>query len=155
MREIPLSRGKVAIVDDADYEWLSQWKWSVGGSRQGHARRGVIKNGRWTSSLMHREIMDAAPEQQVDHINGDRFDNRRCNLRLCNGTENNRNRPKRKDSTAPYKGIVWCGGRWWARINLDGKQTFLSSHATAEAAARAYNEAALAVYGDFARVNRI
>jgi hypothetical protein len=154
VKEIVLSGGQVALVDDADFEWLNQWKWSLSGKGNG-VRRGICENGVWTSRLMHREIVQAAPGEPVDHINGNRLDNQRSNLRRCTTTENNRNRRQRRDSTAPYKGVVRHGGRWWARINIDGQQKWIGSFRNPEDAARAYDDAARRLYGPFARPNSL
>lgn len=77
MREIPISKGKYAIVDDTDFEWLSRFKWHV--DSDGSAR----KNGKpGEPRLMHRLITDAPAGKEVEHINRNRLDNRRSNLRI-------------------------------------------------------------------------
>ena len=82
MREIPLTRGKAAIVDDEDYESLSLHHWSC--SKTGYAMRGFREGGKMVYLKMHHAILGKPLQGYVvDHINGDRLDNRRCNLRLC------------------------------------------------------------------------
>ena len=86
MKEIPLTRGKFALVDDEDYEWLSQWKWYC--STTGYAVRGC-KN---RILYMHREIAKTKPGMLTDHINRNKLDNRKENLRFCSHRENMKNR---------------------------------------------------------------
>jgi len=86
MREILLSRGHVALVDDADFDWLSRSKWHC--SNDGYAVSGVV--------VMHRLIMDAPDGMEVDHIDRNKLNNRRSNLRVCTHAENMRNIVKPK-----------------------------------------------------------
>lgn len=90
MKEIPLTQGYVTLVDDADYEWLSRWKWHYHG---GYAERG-------DGVLMHREITDCPAGKEVDHINHDPLDNRRENLRVVTRWQNMLNRRMRKGTLA-------------------------------------------------------
>jgi len=94
-REISLTQGLVAIVDAGDYVWLSKWKWfaKVGGcGGDAYAARSVRINGKVKTVRMHRLIMDAPDGMEVDHINGNTMDNRRCNLRIVSKSENLANR---------------------------------------------------------------
>ena len=159
-RIIPLTQGRQAIVDDADYEWLSQHKWYVT----------KVYAARWTGSrqeYMHREIMEAGPAVQVDHIDHDTFNNQRGNLRLTTAQGNARNRKpqQRRDGSkrhTPYKGVSVSSyipksgkRRYNAVISPNGKHIFLGSFKTPEDAARAYNEAARNLYGEFAWLNDV
>lgn len=148
-REIPLSRGKVAIVDADDYEWLAQWKWCV--SSWGYAIRST--GGKPSQIRMHRQIMDAPPDIQVDHINGNRLDNRRSNLRLATSSQQKMNR--RPTAASGYKGVRWHkqGKKWHARIKVDGKEVSLGLFDTAEDAARARDKASIVHHGPYARLN--
>lgn len=146
--KIELTCGYYAIVDDEDYEWLSQSRWHY---KQGYAARS--SPGKKTLELMHRQILNAPPGMRVDHISGDKLDNRRINLRLATPAENTRNNKRRKDSKMLYKGISEKGNRYTARIQVDGKGIHLGSYTTAEAAARVYDRAAVKYHGDFARLN--
>jgi hypothetical protein len=92
MKEIKLTKGKTAIVDDEDFDRLSQYKWQF--AVIGYARRTVYvkgKKGRQTL-YMHRDILATPSDMFTDHINGNRLDNRKENLRVCTQAENNRNR---------------------------------------------------------------
>lgn len=86
MKEIPLSQGKVALVDDADYEWLSQWKWCIKSARYGYAVRYDASKKRFL--FMQREIMRPAARLEVAFVNGNNLDNRRSNLRVGTRLEN-------------------------------------------------------------------
>src|ERR671923_1500933 len=147
-KQIPLPRGLFALVDDADYEWLNQWKWSIGSNRYAYRineqNRGIY---------MHRLITNAPNGMQVDHINGNKLDNRRENLRVCTKHENMRNRGKQKNNTSGYKGVSWRekSKRYGAFIKIDGKYKMIGEYKTAEDAARAYNEFAKKYHGKFAK----
>lgn len=149
---IPLSQGKFAIVDADDYERLIQHKWHT--TSHGYAARNVGKHPNRTLLGMHREIMAAVCH--IDHINGNPLDNRKCNLRECTPAQNNANsigRPSNR--SGKYKGITERGGRWAAQIISAGKNTWLGVYETEEDAAMAYNEAAIYLHGEFARLNTI
>lgn len=95
------------------------------------------------------------PEGQIDHINGDKRDNRIANLRLATAQQNRANVSAQTNGTSGFKGVSWCKGdqRWHARIMADGKRYFLGGYITAEEAARAYDDRAIALHGSFARTN--
>jgi hypothetical protein len=103
---------------------------------------------------LHRLIMQAPRGMVVDHVNGNRLDNRRCNLRLATTAENIRNMAIR-GGTSQFKGVYYNTprGRWRAHICCDRKKLNLGDYATEEAAARAYNKAAIELFGPFARLN--
>jgi hypothetical protein len=147
---IPLSNSDLcATVDDEDFEFLSQWEWRLAHNGYAISGRGTIR--------MHRAVMKPKPRQQVDHINGDRIDNRRTNLRLATRQANARNRPRNavRNHGARYKGIFRCTEtqRWRARIEAPSGRINLGTHATQEDAAKAYDRAALKHWGVFARLN--
>lgn len=156
MKTIPLSQGKVAIVDDEDYEWAKDFKWSYGGKHYPYAVRrvGGRKNSKWT--VLHRLIVNAPLGVDVDHKNGDTLDNRRSNLRLATTSQNLCNRGPMSNNTSGYKGVNWHKGHrmWRMNIQLQGKQR-TSYHHDIKDAARAYNEAAKELHGEFARLNEV
>lgn len=156
MAEIQLTRGVNSLVDDADLEWLSQWKWSVSGSGD-YAERAVVvrprPNQKTRCIKMHRLILGAEPGQFVDHINGDGLDNRRGNLRLCTKAENSRNRRIHTGNVAGFKGVTPHHGRWRAVIKASGQRLSLGVFGTREEAARAYDAAAMVHHRGFARLN--
>lgn len=156
---IQLSQGKVAVVSDEDFEFLMQWKWCV--NKGGYVHRGFRENKVQRSLYMHRvviERMTGAPipaGYEVDHANGDRLDNRRENLRLATPRQNRGNNGGHRDSVSRYKGVGLekRTGRWFARMKIAGKHTYLGSFVTEEEAARAYDAKAREVHGEFARLN--
>jgi hypothetical protein len=157
-REIQLTRGKVALVDDEDFDWLNQWKWyaqpNVFAGKKAYAQRTqYISSENKVGVMMHRLIMGATRGLEVDHINGDGLDNRRCNLRLCTRTENARNLRKSKANTSGYKGVSKYFNKWQARLETNGKQVFVGLFPTIEEAARAYDAKAKELFGEFAGLN--
>jgi len=153
MKYIPLTQGKYALVDDEDYEVFIQWKWCY--YQEGYAARKSDFIPRKTV-LMHRKIMQAPTGMQVDHINGDKLDNRRANLRLCTSQQNTLNQPKRRmETSSQYKGVCRDKktGRWRAMITVNGKQKSLGRFADEIDAAKAYDDAAIQHHGEFASIN--
>ncbi len=153
-REILLTKGMVTIVDAADYEWLSSFNWQANKAYLGfYAMRKVWVGKTSTNVLMHRFIMGAESGQEIDHVNGNRLDNRRSNLRFATREQNARNRKTPSNNKSGYKGVRLERRKWRARIQFDGKQISLGNFETPEEAAYAYNEAAKRYYGEFARLN--
>lgn len=139
--------GKYAIVDDEDYYRFCSISWSVNNS--GYVT-GVIKVGK--SSSLHSAILET--DSEIDHINGNKLDNRRCNLRVCTRSQNNMNKSKSKYK---YKGVFpnKKGNRWRTQITLHRKTYCLGTFDNQEDAAEAYNKKALELFGEFARINSI
>ena len=155
-REIPLSRGMVAIVDSDDYDTLvAAGSWHASPSdRTFYARRTIyLDRGKFTSVAMHHVIFG---RKYVDHVNGNGLDNRKENLRPATSAENAANRGLRSDSANPYKGIERISSLanpWRARISVLGETRSLGAFATPEEAARAYDAAAIEAWGEYARLN--
>lgn len=169
MKEIELTQGKRAIVDDADYQYLSNFNWFYS---DGYASRGIRMNGKRKSILMHRVIMglESGDLRCVDHINHNTLDNRRENLRICTKAENQWNSKKQKDNTSGFKGVckkvdkrtrkngnIRIYTYWMAYIKIDGKQKFLGrfpfTDKGKELAKECYNAAAKEYFGEFACLN--
>jgi hypothetical protein len=146
---IPLTKGRFAIVDDADFDWLSQWKWYT--DSDGYAA--TTKSQRTIS--MHRMILDVPKGIGVDHKDCNPLNNTRANLRVANAVENARNRQRRSDSKAQYKGITFNVNKWMARIKINGHSIYLGRYSSEESAARAYNAAAILYFGEFAKLNEV
>jgi hypothetical protein len=157
MQLIALSKGKFAKVDDEDYEWLSQWRWYANEQCPGrfYAERCYMgDDGRKVHPKMHRVIMGAPSNALVDHRDGDSLNNQRYNLRVCTKSQNLCNRSATRSNTSGYKGVFKQGEKYWmARISVGGRAIYLGNFNTPEAAAHAYDAAAIKYHGEFARLN--
>lgn len=152
MKEIPLTQGKVAIVDDEDFENVSRYKW--------HTMRvlGLFYAGRsgggYRKVLLHRFILGlSSGDDHVDHKDGDGLNCMRSNLRRATKIQNGQNRSKPINNTTGYKGVSRRGKRWCARITINRELKSLGGYATPEEAARAYDEAAKKYHREFAALN--
>ena len=152
MIEIALTHGKVAVIDDEDLPLVVglHWQAKPGAGGKWYARHVSRTSEGFWSVYMHRLILDA---EQVDHVNGDGLDNRRQNLRLATAHQNNRNRAP--GGSLGYKGVTLtkATGRYRAVIRVEGQLKHLGYFTTPEQAALAYNSAARAFFGEFARLN--
>lgn len=160
MKEISLTKGYVALVDDEDYEELSKHKWRVckmrgGPKAQRQSRRDA--SGKRTSVYMHRQITNAPPGLVVDHLNHDTLDNQRANLRVCTCAQNGANMRKRPGLSSRFKGVSWYAlcGKWRASITVNGRFKHLSLFDDEVEAARAYNRAAREHFKEFALLNDV
>lgn len=146
-REITLTRGHVAIVDDADFYRLITWKWCSNG-------RYAMRREAGRSIFMHRQLLAAPAGMVPDHISGDTFDNRRDNLRLCTHAQNMRNRRSKGGSTG-FKGVkrIKATGKYSALLMLNGVTRRSACFCTAIGAALAYDAMAREFHGEFAAVN--
>ncbi len=144
--------GKFALVDDEDFDRYSGRSWYVTTGQWPYA---VSSNGHARLIYLHKIIVDAYPHQRVDHINGDTFDNRRDNLRLCSNAENCRNQSRRSDCMSGFKGVSWQADRksWRCQIMMDYQKINLGNYSDREEAAYVYDQAALQLFGEFARTN--
>ena len=158
MKQISLTQGLFAIVDDDNYEELSKHKWyasKIGKSY--YARRDVGSPPNRKNILMHRQIMNASSDKDIHHVNNKRLDNRKSNLRECTRSQNlaagNMNRCSKKSSI--YRGVGWdkIRKKWWAKITYQGKTINLGRYNRENQAAMAYNVKALRLFGEFACLN--
>lgn len=156
VKEISLTQGKVALVDDADYEYLTLFNWQGSEDKNTwYAKRAAKQaNGRATTVSMHREILSVARGVYVDHIDGDGLNNQRHNLRQCTAQQNQFNARTRTDNASGYKNVYWHKreGRWCTHITINGKLRHIGSFLTIKEAVNAYNEMASKHYGEFARL---
>jgi len=155
MKEIELSNGGVALVDDQDYDDLAAYRWNR--SPQGYAQRTGSIGGRKIKVLMHHVILPPEPGMSTDHRNLNKLDNRRCNLRPATRSQNLANTPPKAGHSSQYKGVSWRrrAGKWQANIKVHGRQYFLGYFADEQEAALAYNRAALRYFGEYAYLNVI
>jgi hypothetical protein len=107
------------------------------------------------SVYLHQILLETFCDTEIDHINGDKMDNRRCNLRFATHAQNNQNKGLRRDSTTGYKGVCFDkrSGKYIAYINANGKRTYLGYFKDKLSAAYAYDAAALKLHGEYARPN--
>jgi hypothetical protein len=145
---LPLSKGLVALIDDADFSMVGQFKWHlVTYKRNQYAQREIRRDGKRTTIHMHSQLMQSPPGVQVDHINGDGLDNRRDNLRFVSNQLNSFNMTKKREGcTSKYRGVFWDTRRcaWVARISKNGVSKHLGQFKSEAEAARAYDKAGLA-----------
>ena len=142
MRELRLSSGKVTLVDDEDYPRiakLSLHEIKAKGNSTAYARAYISKTKRL---LVHRLILNATSKDTIDHINGNGLDNRRSNLRFCAQSENCHKKNDKRLSSSGFRGVYPSATRgvWRSQICVKRRIRYLGRFATAEAAARAYDE---------------
>lgn len=160
MKKIKLTQGKFVIVDDADFEYLNQWKWFLykhPGCRTSYAVRDFWVDKKNKRVQMHRLILNAPSNFQVDHISKNGLDNRRRNLRLATASQNKQNEGLRLNNTSGYKGVSWYTQqkKWGANIWLNNKKYFLGLFLNKKEAARIYNKKAKEYYSEYASFNQI
>lgn len=163
MKKLKLTGGGVTLVDDEDFGWLNQNKWSIQNKKHtSYARRTqnappTSLNPRRTKKVIwiHRAIMDCPKGMQVDHIDGDGLNNQKSNLRICNNSQNQMNRKPRGTKCSIYKGVS-KGKRdlnFVVKIGFGGKNIYLGSFKTAKEGALVYDCAAREWFGRYANLN--
>jgi hypothetical protein len=152
MKEVKLTRGYIAIIDDEDYERISQLRWQALPSQNGkiYAKGSLTgkirKEGqKYQQVLMHRFIMNAQPNTELDHINGNSLDNRKQNLRFTTHRENLRNRRKFKGTNTEYKGVIKRGNKYVMVLQVEFD--------TPEDAAKLWDKLSKIVYGEHSKTN--
>ncbi len=157
MKEIQLTRGLVALVDDDDFESLSKFSWAAQPMGKTHyaIRSSHAPHGHRKTIRMHREVLNLLPHQSVDHINRNGLDNRRENLRAATDSQNRMNTIKGPGCSSIYKGVFWRPdlGVWRARISVNKRTIYLGHFDSEVEAALAYDAAASEHYGEFALLN--
>jgi len=159
MKEIRLSQGKVALVDDIDFEIVSNYgKWSYclpTGCITGYAR----SNKGGSNVMLHNFIMQPPEGMRVDHKDRNGLNCTRENLRLCTNTQNSANRGKQKRDKlqskykGPFQSNIKHKRNWYSQINRRGEHYYLGTFKTEEEAARSYDEKAKELFGEFACLN--
>jgi hypothetical protein len=163
MKEILLTQGLTTMVDDEDFEELNQYKWCAVRRRAGNiyaarhpsVAEDPVPHSRRRTYYMHQVILGT---RGGDHIDGDGLNNQRENLRACTHKQNGMNRRKLAPASSRYKGVCRSGNLknpWASKIQPNGKTIHLGVYATEYEAALAYNEAALTLFGEFAKLNEI
>jgi hypothetical protein len=147
------SKKEQILIDKDDYELVKNYSWNCYG---GYARTFFKKNGGKLKSIsMHRLILNKPNNTNIDHINGNGLDNRRSNLRLASVQQNGCNRKVGSNNTSSYKGVIFHkrDKKYQSSIKYKGKRSYLGYYNNAEDAAKAYDEAAKKLFGEFARLN--
>lgn len=150
MKLISLTQGQFAKVDDEDFEWLSQWKWSAQRLKTAGIEPfiAVRKDGN-RCVLMHRIIVNVELGMVVDHINHVMLDNQKGNLRVCTYSQNSMNKCKQLNNTSGFTGVTWHHGKWEARIMVNRKSIYLGSSHLPNEAYRLYQSAVHMYFGQF------
>ena len=139
-------KDNIILVSDKDFKKIKTFKWYIN-------KMGYVANDSKPRKLMHRFIMDF-PKSNIDHKNGNKLDNRRSNLRLCNQSENTANATKRKTNTSGYKGVSWDkkAKKWSVFTTKNYKHIFGGYFDDIELAAKRYKELAHQVHGKFTKI---
>lgn len=163
MTLVPLTQGRVALIDDEDAERVLVFCWTYAWSersKKARAYRGTTKGGKRVTVLLHRFVMNAPDGIQVDHIDNDGLNCQKYNLRLATNSQNHHNMRKKGGSRSRYKG-VYLNKRaqqrgnacYYTRISIAGKHEWVGAFFSEEEAARAYDARARELHGVFARLN--
>jgi len=152
MIKLLLTNNMFAFIDKEDFEKIALYKWTFTKANKHYGR---VKSN--TGLFLHRLIMNAPQNLEVDHINGDTLDNRKSNLRLVSRKHNQKNMTLSRRSKSGYKGVSWHkkAKKWQAHLMSDGIRIYLGLYLFKEDAAKAYNIASLAHHGEFGKLNKI
>lgn len=159
MKQIPLTKGQFALVDNEDYEFLMQWKWQASFDKKSNQFYAVTtKRSRIFNATirMNRFIMSATDNKIfVDHIDRNTLNNQRSNLRIATHSQNGANRKSHKNSSSKYLGVSWKKdqNKWAATIQKDRNSYRLGVFSGEADAAKAYDNAAVKLHGEFANLN--
>lgn len=148
-KTIPLTRGKFAIVDDEDYDCLSRTKWYC--SRSGYAIKNVWMGDKYEKLWMHLFIMPHPEGMETDHINRNKLDNRRSNLRVCTPSQNQSNKGVQSNNRSGIRGVSWNSrlSKWVVHVCKQGKVLHLGVFSNLGDAAVVYDKKASELYGEF------
>ena len=151
---IPLTQGRVALVDDEDFVELNEFKWYANKMR-GNTYYAVRNISPRKAIRMHRVILGAISGQEVDHIDHNGLNNQRENIRLCSRAQNQMNQQKQKNTSSQFKGVSWHkqDKKWRTRITHRGQEIFLGLFKNERVAARTYDKKARELFGEFAKTN--
>ncbi len=150
MKRIPLTQGRYALVDDEDWELVSNYNWHLE-KRPNLYYAAASKSGERIA--MHRLIMKAKKGQSIDHISSNGLDNQRYNLRFATPMQNQQNSRVHKNTKSQFKGVSACHNKWIARIRINKIRYYLGIFTEERGAGIAYDRKAIEVFGEFARLN--
>lgn len=155
------SRGHPIKISPEDYDHLCRRRWHIGPTGYVCGWERVYsadkKTSRAKTITMHRLIMKPPNGMHVDHINQDKSDNRRENLRLCTPLQNTHNQGPRRNSSSGYKGVYWSkkDKRWYVQLHVEKKKSTFGFFKKVEDAVKRYNEVAIEYHGEFAYINKL
>jgi len=159
MKEIKLTRNKITVVDDEDFEYLNQFKWyALKDYSTFYAVRNIrLRKGKQIKIRMHRVILNTPKGMETDHIDRCGWNNQRANLRICTTQENAMNRNPHKNSSSKFKGVSWhkCAKKWRAQLKYKGEVIYLGCFLSERVAALTYNNKAIEIFGEFAKLNEV
>lgn len=159
MKLIPLTQGKFAMVDDSDFDSLSEFKWHYAedkkSGKSGYAKRRSKNKGPWI--WMHKVVAGVGRHEKADHIDGDKLNNQSHNFRKATHAQNNYNRNiEGKRNSSGFKGVSWFppARKFRARIKINRKEIHIGLFNNPKVAAGIYDDYAVYLFGDFAKTNR-
>lgn len=157
MKQIKLTQGQFALVDDEDFEYLNQFDWgAVKGHNTYYAKKSGYDKGKKPQIKMHRLILKITDSKTlVDHKDGNGLNNQKNNLRSSNKSQNGINRGPQKNGTSQYKGVSWIAksNKWMAKITINRKQIYIGCFSDIIECAKAYDKKAKELFGEFAYLN--
>lgn len=156
MKEIKLTQGKVALVDDEDFGELNKYRWCIMHTQYNtYAYRNIRINKKQITILMHRQIMNATKTIEVDHIDYNGLNNQKTNLRNVTSSKNKQHRRIQSNNTSGYIGVYWSNqkGRWIAQRKINKKNYYGGSFVDKEKAGYASDLLATRLHGEYATVN--
>jgi hypothetical protein len=159
MKQVPITQGYFALVDEEDFGRVSKFKWTADVRKNGvYVKRYMERNvdGKRVRSVLylHHFVLGIQGGVLVDHVKGNPLDNRKKKLRVCTQAENARNAKIGRNNTHGYKGLVLRpSGRWGCQLMFKGKHVCVGTFDTKEEAARAYDTKAKELFGEFANLN--
>ncbi len=156
MIKFPLTKGYCALIDDEDLCLVNQYRWWTYEDKSGPNLFYALSTSTGKTMSMHRVVMGCqmGDGKQIDHIDGDGLNNQKNNLRFCTGSQNCMNRIS-ANSTSQHKGVTWkkANQKWCAQIMMDGRKKHIGLYEKEKDAAKACDQMAFQVFGEFARLN--
>ena len=155
VKEIYLSNYKeIILIDNSDYEMLMQYNWCIA---DGYAITSLEINGIKTTKRMHQFLLDTLSGLEIDHIDNNRLNNQRKNLRMVTHQQNMMNKSKQNGCSSKYKGVCWDNSRnkWISYIKKNNRCKHLGRFNNEKDAANAYNERAKELFGEYANLNEV
>jgi hypothetical protein len=155
VKEIPLTQGKVTLVDDEDFERVKNLGWCASNAGKGrfYAKARLRGENINKTIFLHRIIANTPNDLKTDHINGDTLDNRKCNLRIVSDSQNNQNKHKTTNKLGAKGVFNNRQGTYYVQITKDKKRYNLGTYQTIKEAIDTYNKKAKELFGEFACLN--